>query len=366
MKKNLIALAVAAGIAAPMAASADATIYGVVDMEVAQMNNGDKSGLYMMSRNTRIGFKGKEDLGMGGTSAIWQIESDMDSGTNNIGGTWAGRNTFVGLTGGWGTVVAGKHDTPYKMIGRKVELFGHHLGDFRSVAGAGDVRADNTIAYIMPSIAGVGLALAYITPDSIEGQAGTGGTGPIDKNGAGYSANLSWTNGAIYVAGAIQHQDGTWVNGQGSLGENTTNDGADQWRLAFKWAPSFGLKLTALAQEAKAKFNDGSNDEKITSYGIGAGYTFGGKHTIKGQYYQGEFDDGSSVKPKASLIALGYDFSMSKKTTLYVEYAMIDNKDGAGAALYSNTVPTAVDDDTADPVTYKDPNGFGVGLKVKF
>jgi len=361
MKKNLIALAVAAGIAAPMAASADATIYGVVDMELASMNNGDKSGLYIMSRNTRIGFKGKEDLGMGGTSAIWQIESDMDSGTNNIGGTWAGRNTFVGLTGGWGTVLAGKHDTPYKMIGRKVDMFGHHLGDFRSVAGIGDVRTDNTIAYVMPTISGVGLALAYITPDSIEGQDAVGG-GTVEENGAGYSANLSWTGMGIYVAGAIQHQDGTWFNGQGSLGGDGANDGADQWRLAFKWAPSWGLKITALYQEAKEKF-DGFDDEKTTSYGAGIGYTFAGKHTIKAQYYQGEFDDGGDTKPKATLTAIGYDFAMSKKTTLYAEYAMIDNKDGADVALYSNTVPAATDDTDGSA---KNPSGLGVGIKVKF
>ena len=61
--------------------------------------------------------------------AIYQWESGFDAGTNGAlnsynaapstanGGLGNQRDTFVGLSGGFGTVIAGRHDTPYKMAG---------------------------------------------------------------------------------------------------------------------------------------------------------------------------------------------------------------------------------------------------------
>jgi predicted porin len=93
MKKNVIALAVAAAIAAPMAASAEATIYGRIHSDFANVDNGDDSTLAITSNASRVGFKGSEDLG-GGLKAIWQVETQIDavagnkaptSGTGNLG-----------------------------------------------------------------------------------------------------------------------------------------------------------------------------------------------------------------------------------------------------------------------------------------
>ena len=132
MNKKLIAIAIAGAMAAPMAAHAgEATIYGVMDVSIDAFDNDDTSAANdsstgVSSNSSRIGFKGAEDLG-GGMKAVWQVETGINLGNGTT--TWAGRNSFAGLAGGFGTFILGKHDTPYKTVGRKAELFGNGVGD---------------------------------------------------------------------------------------------------------------------------------------------------------------------------------------------------------------------------------------------
>src|SRR5574340_529554 len=162
MKKSLIALAVAGAFAAPAVAATEN-----VESIPGDPNPRGTSDLQFSSNASRIGFKGAEDLG-GGLSAIWQIESgvSVDEGS----GSWASRNTFLGLKGGFGTVLAGNHDTPLKPVGRAVDLFGDTMADSRNVLGGGsDMRAKNTVAYITPSFSGLTIAAAYTNDPKNEG-----------------------------------------------------------------------------------------------------------------------------------------------------------------------------------------------------
>ena len=140
MKKSLIALAVAGSFAAPaaFAATANVDIYGVMNIAIEDT---DVSGrdLNVVDNFSRIGFKGSEDLG-GGLKAIWQIESQLSNNAQDgVGGAYdagttgdslGNRNTFIGLSGGFGTVLAGRHDTPYKIATGKYDIFGDTIADY--------------------------------------------------------------------------------------------------------------------------------------------------------------------------------------------------------------------------------------------
>ena len=132
MKKNLIALAVAAAVAAPAAVMADATVYGKINMSIDSQDDGSESGLFHSSNDSRMGFKGSEDLG-NGLSTIYQVEVDLDGSGPGADLAWQNglRNTYIGVASNWGTVLTGKHDTPYKIVGRKLDLFGDTRGDAR-------------------------------------------------------------------------------------------------------------------------------------------------------------------------------------------------------------------------------------------
>ncbi|MDZ7803826.1 porin [Thiohalophilus sp.] len=132
MNKKLIAIAVAAGMAAPMAAQADATWYGQLQAEVASHSSDFTAAAFdnHVWQNTprwtndnlqveddkrgRLGVKGSEDLG-GGLAAIYKFEFQVDTTTADVDD--GNRNAFVGLNGGFGTIKAGSLKSPYKYFG---------------------------------------------------------------------------------------------------------------------------------------------------------------------------------------------------------------------------------------------------------
>ena len=67
MNKKLLAAAVAAGLAAPMAANAGVTVYGLAQLEIADIetNGGNSTTNMIDSKNSRVGVKWTEDLGGG-------------------------------------------------------------------------------------------------------------------------------------------------------------------------------------------------------------------------------------------------------------------------------------------------------------
>jgi len=356
MKNNLIALAVAAAVAAPMAASADATIYGRMHADFGSVSNGDESTTAVTNNASRIGFKGSEDLG-DGLKAIWQIESSIGGDSSAFsGGTLASRNTFVGLSGGFGTALVGRHDTPYKIIGRKVDLFGDQYGDTRAITnGFGqDARLNNVVAYATPSMGGFGVLAAYVAPNAVDND----GT-DVDESKASYSINATYSSDMFWVGGAYQD----W------LGNSDFDDGITSLRLAGKVNVA-GFKIVGDYTGQTAK-TSGADDTKLTTYGLGVAYTIGGKHVIKGQYYMGELkNDAFSEKPKYNTGSIGYDYKMSKKTTVGAFYTMVSNNDDTfaaegdviGANLWKSPLGVASNTDGS----LKDPSAFGVYTKVNF
>src|SRR5215470_16694129 len=139
MNKKLVALAVAGVLAAPLAQAqtANVTLYGRVNLDVEfvkgtiynnnvvqpatcnkTLNIGgcltQNPAQYRMGTNSsRFGLRGTESLG-GGLNAIFQVESSINPAQS--GGTLAGRESFVGLQGGWGTFKIGRFLTPYDDI----------------------------------------------------------------------------------------------------------------------------------------------------------------------------------------------------------------------------------------------------------
>ncbi len=150
--------------------------------------------------NSRLGFKGTEDLG-GGMSAIWQIESTipLDQG----GGSFATRESFVGLKGAFGTVRLGFMDTVYKDLGDPIRFMGLSSGNNMSNSdvlsaktpfgdgktGSFHLRQPNGLWYQTPNMGGATGYVQY-SPDTKESLA------------AGASSNREfWSMGLKYNVG---------------------------------------------------------------------------------------------------------------------------------------------------------------------
>jgi predicted porin len=127
-------------------------------------------------------------------------------GDDNIpGGNNGGisiRNSFVGLAGGFGTALVGRHDTPLKISTGKLDLFSDTVADYNGTVGFDDLRTDNTIAYISPSFSGFSFMGAMVAPGG--GTAGSGLNINSDSLAGAYSLAAIYNNGPFYASAAYE------------------------------------------------------------------------------------------------------------------------------------------------------------------
>ncbi|MBD3618698.1 MAG: porin [Chromatiales bacterium] len=383
MKKNLIALAVAGALAAPAAAMADATVYGKLHMSVDSYDNGgddnvtlqqdgEASGLAIASNSSRFGIKGSEDLGSGLT-AIWQAEStlNMDDGSGSL----SNRNTYVGFKGGFGTVMAGHHDSPVKTIGRKADLFGDQVGDSRSIirgrfAGADlDPRTSNMLMYVSPSMGAIQAAVQY-SPDE-------------DSSDATTNVNMGTAGGYVVVSTTVANNPDTshlsaavWYD-QGPLyvalgySEDQADDGAAGYadETAMRLVGSYkmdALKFTALYQQAEGLGNVDGDDADM--WGIGAAFNMGGGNTVKAQYYSATLESkaAGATDAEATVWAIGFDHAMSKQTSVYAAYSVSENDAGTNNGINVTPWGGTGHDNLASGVNDESASALSVGVVHKF
>ncbi len=120
MNKKLIALAVAAALAAPLVAQAGVTVYGRAQVEL-QNTKTETPTTSTTVRNlkdnkmARIGVHATEDLGNGmtGIAHFGYIATSSPQGTAS-GALTTARQAYIGLKGGFGTVMFGRVAGVYK------------------------------------------------------------------------------------------------------------------------------------------------------------------------------------------------------------------------------------------------------------
>lgn len=308
MKKQLIAAAIAAAVAAPAAMAGAPTVYGQINMSIDTVTD---AGTTVGSNNSRIGIKGAEDLG-NGLKALYQIEWGVDvaGGTGAAAGTTTlkDRNAYVGLAGGFGAILLGRHDTPTK-VAQPTDTFNDGFGDNKPLAGGlgilgagAEIRAANVLAYVSPSFNGIKLIVAGVSPDTL-----------------GKSTNLGNAVSAALMYGS--KKEGLYLSaGYDSFDKNITGTKAyTEYRLAaqYTYGPLMGNIMYASYDDGQSadNANEGSNIQVNLAYTVGAA-------TLKAKY--------SSVnyKPAAmkdgSAYGLGVDYALGKKTTGYIEYVSMD------------------------------------------
>ncbi len=325
MKKNIIALAVAAAVAAPAAAIADTTLYGKIhaSYDFWGGDTAENSDYSLASNSSRIGVKGKEGIS-DNLSLIYQLETYIQVAGNSKDTDGAGqkslfgtqRNSFIGFTGDWGTAIAGKHDTPMKMVGRKYDLFGNTLGDSRTVIrdksyGDWSRRTPNTVAYMTPDLGGFHATAAYVSDWHTEE--------PQDNGEDAYSVSAGYDMAGFMIDAAYEKHNSNRTG-------NT--DSQDAYRIGAGYKMG-GFKVVGLYQDAKdLNFVSGQDRQ---AWGAGVGYTFG-KSTIKGQYYTADDLDGANNSDTGGDVwAVGYDYKLSKQTKLYAVYAQASNDNATTA-----------------------------------
>lgn len=374
IKKSFIALAVAGAFVAPVTAMAadgmmhgpsNITIYGQMNASIDSItsDNGailvipgpdaapgtvESTANHLSSNESRIGFKGSEDMG-GGISAIWQIESqvnlDNDSaglGNPNGDNTAIGnprttaalgvgtRNTFVGLSSAeMGTVLVGRHDTPYKISTRMLDPFRFTLADNRSIMGhlLHDDFLGNVVGYVSPSMNGLSVAAG-----TVFGSEGAAPAIPAQSKSTTLSLAGMYTMGSVY--GTIAYQAVKLGTAAGTFGGGAAVN-PDEFN-ALKIGGSYSMDINGMATKVSAVYEmlDHENVGGVAAVDL----------EDKNYYFAGELGVSSAIKVKAAYtiaantkgvvlpgnsgatqLTVGADYGLSARTTVYALFTSLSN-----------------------------------------
>ena len=382
MNKKLIALAVAGVTLAPavMAQTANpVTLYGTLngDFESVKATGATGTGANAGNRNrvssnsSNIGVRGTEDLG-GGLKAFFQIESlaPFDVG----GGTFASRNSAIGLSGSAGTVLLGNWDTPYKSstgdadavyntgISNVVNVTSGNAtptGATGTVRNGFDRRSNNSVQYWTPTYNGFSGRAAYSA-----NEARSASNAAIQQSPSLTSFSASYAAGPIYLALA-QEGHRQFAN----TATANTNDRGVKFVSTFTFGPT---KFGFIAEQLKFNGNIAatglpkqftvttSSQAKINAYYFSVRHSIG-QHTLRAAY---GFDTGVRLNsdPSSGLQAkmgvLGYSYTFSKRTDFYAAYSKVKNAVNSRNDYAINGIGGVANG--------ADPTGIGAGFRHSF
>ncbi|MBX9348923.1 porin [Chromobacterium vaccinii] len=341
MKKTLIALAVAT---LPAAAFADVTIYGQLKAGVENVDAAGINKTNVDDMGSRIGFKGSEDLG-NGLKAIWQVESgfDIDGSNRQKYGTFASRESFVGLDTGYGKVRLGNISTfsdsnmsvvnPWESSSDALQL---------NAFTRDDVRVKNAIRFDTANYNGFQGAFLYGTK---EDKTASFATAPSDSSRELYNLGLSYENSGFFGKYQYIHQTPVTIAGVRTQSNDShrleAGYNANNLLLAFGYRNDRGdSSVTPLSYFLgdNAPALDGSK-YKSQEYALTAAYTLGA-FTPKLTYAQGtnvKVDGNSEPNSGYKQFLVGVDYQMSKRTTVGLQYGEVK----ADQAIFTNGSDTA-------------------------
>jgi predicted porin len=346
MNKKLIALAVAGATVAPAAMAQTAnpvTLYGRVHLTYEYV---EAKGTPSQARRTRmqdqaslLGVRGTEDLG-GGLKAFFQLETafapDQAPGTN---GGFAGRNSGVGLQGGWGSLLMGRWDMPFKVVTGDLDPYGDvTIGGITAANNRGndgtsfDRRDNNVVQYWSPNWAGFAIRLATQTSENKTASA----------NPYNWGGSLTYNRGPFYGLFAYEeHKD-------------QPAGGAEQKGYALGGRMKFGNFSFALMGQRYEQTGRTDMDSIFANVVWRAG-----NHELIYQYQQSEEGgpNGAATQPECKVHQPGYHYYFSRRTRASVQYAKTDNN--AAGTCGANMSPGAV-------AAGQDPQGFSVGMRHTF
>lgn len=360
MQKKLIAVAVAGALGAPavaLAQNATVNIYGRLYMELGHVWQGNQQAgntmgtqplvdvQMLQTPGSAIGFRGEEKLG-GGMSAWFQCETTADYRGFEQDGL-CGRNSAVGLRGGFGNVFVGVWDTPFKRVqdpvgGNDTGLYGTAfvlMGNSTTISGLANQgvfkrRQAGLVSYDTPDFGGFQLSAAgtVLNPQTNVVNSSTGSKPRV------YSLSGRYATGPLNIYAAYeQHKD---------IAPGTRFDD-DGWVIGAAYTFANRLKVGGMFSRQKwdQVAGAGVGEGKVNVWHVGIDWMFSGPHGVRASYsaagdVKGNTTVGlgtnSGVRPAAvnngatgntgaALYQIRYVHALSKRTEFTAGYVKIKN-----------------------------------------
>lgn len=332
MKKSLLSLSLLCAVGAAQAQTS-LTVYGIADIglvreygrlapAVTKLDSGLQSG-------SRLGFKGSEDLG-GGMKALFVLETGLqiDAGGFAQGGLAFARQSYVGIENGYGTLTLGRQNQSQFVALDSIDPFGTGLAGTSTnlFSFPKGIRNDNMIMYASPTFGGFSGELQYAFGEA------PGNTSSGRNIGGAFG----------YAAGPLQvklsyEKENFLFSPTGDSNRMTMLSGGYDFTVA---------QLALAYQTAK---NNSTMDATNTLIGVTVPF---GANAVMASYIRHK--DRTSLGQNANQIALGYTYSLSKRTNLYSSYARISESNGAAFTVGNATGGGS------------NEKAFNVGIRHKF
>jgi predicted porin len=390
MQKKLLALAVA-GALVPAAAMAQSTveIYGRANLSLDNWKaTGSTAGAAQdfKSRNrivdsgSRLGFRVNEGLG-GGMRAFVVMETGVNIDTGNANGqsgtanastgTWASRDSYVGIGGGWGDVRLGRQSVWWAngVISQTGANYINTAADGvindPGLLAIPSARQSNVISYNTPTFSGFNASLSY---------------SPNNQEAVGANANADgnlWGLTGRYTSGPIRAQF-DWARNKANSPATGDRASITGIKAGLGWAYAPGSQVSGIIGRLT---ND--NIAVVTIGGVvavpaGADlkqnfWLLNWEHLIGpwqllAQYYQNGkvkgVDDNSDTQAKAYTLAVKY--YLSKRTGVYASYTAVVNEQDSFADASGGGFSSAGAGGIPITSIGADIKVFGVGVMHNF
>jgi predicted porin len=304
MKARVLAGAATAMFCGLACAQSSVEVYGIIDSGIVIGRGGPKGNDLKLeggvSSGSRLGFRGKEDLG-GGTSAVFVMESGLlnDTGALDQGGLLFGRQSYVGVNGPSGSLTMGRQYTPIYTTLLMADPFGNNFGGASGQLMSGEkagVRMNNTVMVGSPVIGGFNAQLAY----------GFGEVAGDASKSRQVGAAVGYANGPLALRVGFNRQNNA-----------ASTDAVRNTLFAAKY--DFGSAIATLAYGSNRGLG------AIDSRDILAGLTLPfGAHTLMASYIH-KSDLSPSHATSAHQLALADTYALSKRTALYAAISGLSN-----------------------------------------
>jgi predicted porin len=342
MKKYLLALVVLSTVGGGVRAQSSVTLYGIVDSGLLfQSKTAGDAGKGFASLDGGIapslwGVTGVEDVG-GGYKIKFKLESGFSSvngGFGNSNGNFFGRNAYVGIEAPFGTLKAGLQFSPFflSMVAadpRDMPQFASMLNPFINSFGIMGAIENNALIYQSPTLAGFNGSVEYAFGN-------VAGSFPAGRH---ISAALNYDNGPVSATAAyIEAKDAT---------SGATIFRGENVGVGYRLGP-------VTIKAAFVKYRNPSSDvalENINLYTLGATWLVTEAFTLNAGVYASR--DRNVTANKSMLYGAGADYAMSKRTVLYGQIGLVNNKAGMNTSLAWNA-----------PGTFTAPQGTTVGANI--
>ncbi len=308
MNRSITLALAGIALAGAAAAQSSVTAFGVVDTNVG-WGDGSLGSIKRLGTGgflgSRIGFRGTEDLG-GGLRANFVVEHGFNSDDGSTPGAFWGRQSHVGLSGGFGEVLLGRQYTPTFLVHASYDAFGPQgvaaqqvLFGSIEVAQAANIRANDAVTYRTPNTLGGFSVLAMVTD---------------------HTASPGWYHGIKfgYAGGPVAVDLALGQFNNPTIGDLKTLTIGGRYNVA-------PFKFYALYDKA----NSGSSNDS-RGLQMSAAYSVSGSTDLKLSVAESRQTSATGVNIGTTRrYGLGFVHGLSKRTSLYGQYAKLANSNGA-------------------------------------